>query len=271
MKTTREITIKDRVFTVPDLMRWAGILDRQVSDAPESRVTTNYTVVFEDNYTIEGLAAEVFSDEELNRPSRPIKVEMSLSRRGKPDYIQVRLCAGDHSWAYDNSATIGGDDAHWVNANHTALLDALGKVPPQSFWWKRHRTLLLNLIALGVGNIMDCTIGIISVLTFRIWPGLLGSIPAPSPGSAFWAYGIVVKNFGPWLVVLFVCWLGFLPTAFSIRSWLLSMWPNIEFNFGSRYLRLENRRQKFNVFMALWVIPMIVAAVFEFAKSLIVK
>src|ERR1035437_782775 len=193
MKTTREITLKDRVFTTPDLMRFAGILDRQASDAPDSQVTTKYTVVFEDGHTVEGLASEVFSEEELNRPSRPIKVEMYLDRRGKPDYIRVSLRAGDDSWVYENSVKICGEDANWVNANNTALLDALGKVPPQSFWWKRHRILLLNLIALGVGNIAVCIIGITTEITFRIWPSTIGSRPAPSPGSALWAFDLLVK------------------------------------------------------------------------------
>src|ERR1035437_5757134 len=193
MKTTREITLKDRVFTTPDLMRFAGILDRQASDAPDSQVTTKYRVVFEDSHTIEGLASEVCSEEELNRPSRPIKVEMYLDRRGKPDYIRVSLRAGDDSWVYENSVKICGEDANWVNANNTALLDALGKVPPQSFWWKRHRILLLNLIALGVGNIADCALGIVAEITFRIWPGLFGTIPAPSRGSVFGAYFLIVK------------------------------------------------------------------------------
>jgi hypothetical protein len=112
MKTTREITLKDRVFAVPDLMRFAGILDRQVSDAQDSQVTTKYTVVFEDSHTIEGLASEVFSDEELNRPSRPVEVEMYLDRRGKPDYIRVRLRAGEHTGVYENSVKICGEDAN---------------------------------------------------------------------------------------------------------------------------------------------------------------
>jgi hypothetical protein len=269
MIRTRKIEITDRVFSLPDIQRVAGVLDRNASTTPGERFSTSYEVTFEDDLNIKGSAAEVLNEEELNRPSRPVKIEMRLS--GTHCYVRVDLRAGDSIWANDNAATISGDDANWVNANHTSLLDALGKVPPQSFWWKRHRTLLLNIIALGVGNIVDCILGITVEITIRIWPGIIGSLPAPSPGSAFWAYILVVKTLGPWSTVLFWCWLGNLPLAFSIRSWLLSMWPSIEFNFGSPYLRLENRRQKFNAFMALWVIPLILAAVFEVGKSLLVK
>jgi hypothetical protein len=74
MKTTRDITFSDRIFTVQDLMRFSNILDRHVSGVPGDHC--EYKVTFEDGHQIEGSAAEVFAEEQLNRSCRPIDIEI---------------------------------------------------------------------------------------------------------------------------------------------------------------------------------------------------
>ena len=91
MKTTRGINFSDRVFTRGDLRRFGKILDRQVSNSSSDH--TEYTVIFEDGHKVEGSAAEVFSEEELNRPCRPVTIEIWLhSTQG---YILIRIRSGE--------------------------------------------------------------------------------------------------------------------------------------------------------------------------------
>jgi hypothetical protein len=134
MKTTRDFTFSDRVFTVQDLMRFANILDRQVSDTPGDH--SEYTVTFEDGHEIKGSASEVFADEQLNRSCRPVDIRIWLFVHSPDGHICIHLHSSETSYKYENSITISGDDANWVNANYTALHDAINNVTPQSLWWR---------------------------------------------------------------------------------------------------------------------------------------
>ena len=102
MRTTRHINFKNRVFTVRDLMRFASILDRQVSDT--LRDSCEYAVTFKDGHEIKGSAAEVFAEEQLNRPCRPINIEIWL--HSSVGFIQIQLRSGEPQYTYENSITI---------------------------------------------------------------------------------------------------------------------------------------------------------------------
>lgn len=256
MKTTRYITFEDRVFGVPDLMRLAHVLDPQISVEPGQKVWTEYEVTFRDGHNIEGLAVEVFAEEELIRPSPPFKIEMSLYSYSRA-FIKVNLRCGDSNWKYENSIMISGDDANWVNANYTALEDALKKVAPQDLWWKRHRKLLLAILALGVEASIALIEEPILEIIDHIWPSRNPFI------------GLLHTSAHPLLLVISIqalClgfgWVCALPIAFMIRRWLFSMWPSIEFNFGSPYLRPSMRRQKLNWTLTALIIPIFLGLLF---------
>jgi hypothetical protein len=263
MQQTRKIEIANRVFTISDLMRFAKILDGQSSAEPDLRFSTTYEVAFEDELSIEGRAVEVFTQEELNRQSRPVTVEMRLRCQGADRYIRLNLRAGNQS--YGNAIIIGSDDAGWLNANFTALNFALEKATPQTLWWRRHPTLLLNLIALGAGFIYNFLVEYSTLALIYSRPGLasyLHSLPTPA-----WLEPIGgISGYGPsgWVWR----WLTGFIFAYWIRLWILSMWPSVEFNFGSPYLRPDNRRQKLNAIMTLLVLPIIAAAIYDVVKAL---
>jgi hypothetical protein len=252
MKTTRDINFFDRVFTRGDLMRFASILDRQVSNVRGER--SEYGVTFEDGHKIEGPAEEVFAEEQLNRPCRPYAIEIWLHHPA--GYIHIQIRSGNPIYKYENSIAISGKDEGWVNANYTALHDAVDKVAPQSLWWKRHRTILLHLIALGGGTLEFAVIPFFVRLSIQLWPDLpsrLPDLPLPSPFTFPW----------PWR------WALGLPWAFLIRNWLLSMWPSIEFNFGAKYLRPNNRRQKLYLVLTLTIVPLLVSAAYDVLKEIV--
>ena len=79
MKQTRRIAVSDRVFTAQDLLRIAKILDRQ--DRPtagERHFKTEYEVRFNNNTTIADDSPDVFGDEVLTTPARPVAIRMAL-------------------------------------------------------------------------------------------------------------------------------------------------------------------------------------------------
>jgi hypothetical protein len=110
----------------------------------------------------------------------------------------------------------------------------------------------LNLIALGVGTLEYALLVAMVLVSIRVWPDLPSLVIDSIPLS--W----------PWRWVL-----GF-PWAFLIRGWLLSMWPSIEFNFGSTYLRLENRRKKLKWTLTAVIIPIIIALFYDVMKGLFI-
>jgi hypothetical protein len=265
MIVTRKIPIADRVFKIPDLQRIAAILDRQVSNAPDRMTSTSYEVTFEESMAVEGTAAEVFNEETLTRPSRPFAVEMRL-RSGVPEhYVRVNLFAG--GLPDRNSAWVSGEGADWVNSTCSAIREAIEKTAPQSFWWRKHPTLLLNLIALGTGSIVNFIAEIGADASFRLWPGATTFQSYLNSSPILRAYGDLVAVVGVWWLGLFWGWLWTLPLASSIRRWIFSMWPSVEFNFGSPHLRPDNRREKFNMVLALMIIPLAVSALYDVLKA----
>jgi len=261
VKTTRYITFEDRVFEIRDLMRLANVLEGQVSGEPGRGVWTKCEVAFEDGHDIEGLAAEVFAEEELIRPSLPLKIDMALySSSGA--HISIHLRCGDSGLPYENSITISGDDAKWVNANYTTLEDALRKVPPQDFWWKRHRAVFVAIYALALACALEILGTIVSKVAAHLWHN------SPDSFIGWFLNGGPLLSSGVLIPIVWVfLWVSFLPWAFDTSRRLFSMWPSIEFNFGSLHLRPDTRRKKLNTALTLVIIPIAIAVLIEIAKA----
>ncbi len=258
MQRTRKIDIADRVLTIPDLLRFAKILDGQVHEDPKAQFKTIYEVSFADNLSLEGSAAEVLTEEELNRPSRPVAIEMRLRSTQLVGDRYIRISLRADSTGYGNGIVVSSEDADWMNANVAALHDAVQKIQPQSFWWNNHRTLLLHLLAIGIGSSIDLTLAIIVILTLRLYPGLADKVRAVTlPG---WLIAFYRSPLGSsW----FLRWLMGMPWAPEVRTWILSAWPRIEFDFGSPYLRPVNKRNRIKAVWTLVVVPTLVAALYD--------
>jgi hypothetical protein len=97
--------------------------------------------------------------------------------------------------------------------------------------------------------------------TMRAWPEIprAGSILPSWQGAAL--SFVEFCSSWPWR------WVLGLPWAFQIRHWILSMWPSIEFNFGSAYLRPDNRRQKLNWTLTMVILPIVLAAIYDVLKE----
>ena len=257
MKLTRKINVADRVFTVPDLKRLAKILDEQPSRPPSLEFTTEYEVKFEDEHRITGTADEVLSEEELNRPSRPITIEMRLRCYPADRDIRVDLSAGN--WSYGNAIVVSGDDGQWVNATHRSLEDAVQKVAPQASFWRKHDFLLWLVIGAGVCCLMDIARKLLAFSITKAFP-----VAAKQNASAL-LRGLV---YGPTSPGGWIWFCGFgLSLALPLSFWLLSAWPRVEFNFGNIYFRPDNRRRKFITVWTLVIVPVLIEVGLEAVRA----
>jgi hypothetical protein len=224
--------------------------------------TKKFEVEFEDGTSIEGDSPEVFSDEILTSDSRPVSVSMSFSNLADDSRTSVALHHGSSSY-YDNRIKISGEDTKWLNANFQALKDCVAKVRPQGSWVIRHPTLLLNLIALGIGCLGMLIIDL--GLEILVRTTALGSFRINAP---------------PWLTSIRSSWLmypvgwvlrwitGYFWGAQCVRNWLLNMWPSVEFDFGAVHLQTEKKkRERLNAVWVLVTVPILVTLFYDLAKA----
>lgn len=264
MKQTRTIAISNRVFASQDFRRIAKILDQQDKHAADPRVSTEYEVKFDDNTTVESDSPDVFSDESLTAPARPVAIRMSLRDYARGRHISLSIDHGDSG--YGNVAIVSASEPSWLSENFLALKDALDRTRPQDFWFRRHPTLLVNLIALGIGSlgmliidplvvVLGTTLGLQNVVT---------PLPPDSPWRPVLASAQPFLYVGGWL------WkwaLGFFWGAFQVRRWLLAMWPSIEFDFGLTHLQTEKRRRdRLKAVAALVILPILTTLLYDLMK-----
>ncbi len=250
MKQTRRIKISRKIFLREDLHRIAQILARQqtLAQKADHHSSASFSVSFDDESTIESDSAEIFDDENLVTPARPIAVHMRFLNYKLEREISFSLFHGDG--AYPNYAEIRGLESPWIAENFMAIQKALDIAKPQQFWLRRHQTILLNVISLGIGSLVTTIIALTTAIVFRV-----AGTPKIEASPAVIA--LVKALFGFPGNHLFYAWLfGFSWGAFTIRRWLLELWPNIEFQFGLARLRMEQeRRRRLTLVVTLVVLP----------------
>jgi hypothetical protein len=189
---------------------------------------------------------------------------MSYRNLSDGRFISVSLAHGNSS--YGNEATVRGAESAWVNANSQSLQDVLNRVKPQTSWVRRHETLLLNLIALGIGNAVIVMGHILDGLILKMgWNPTLLRLPAS------WAQAFSTLHWlGPvlFLSIWVFRWLiGIFLGAPAVWRWLLAMWPSIEFDFGLPHLQIEKvQRQRLASVFVLIIVPIFTSLLYDLIK-----
>jgi hypothetical protein len=253
LKQTRRLVISDRVFTSKDLLRIANIVAKQQT-AEHEQGKKKFEVKFDDDTTVESESPEVIQDEWLvEHGRRPIRIEMSYYNFTLDRHIGINLSHGDDS--YGNEVRVSGSGADWVQANFFALKEAVEAVRSQNVWIRRHSNLLVNFIALGIGCLCFLIIELLAIAARKLGvPGL----------KEFWAEWKEVRASGAWPFLYFYGWVwryltGLFLGAFAVRTWLLSIWPSIEFDFGPEHLRREKiKRDRLYSVGALVILPILI-------------
>ncbi len=270
MKQTRKIMIRDRVFALDDLRRIASVFEKQCQLAEKSGhdADIEYYVEFSDNTSVESDSTEVLDDDVLTRTGRPVRIRFDFRNWKLKRYLSFSVVHGDSS-CYGNEASASANEAPWVKENFLSLKEAIEIAKPQRLWPRRHKTLLLILIALGVG----CLIRLFwrTVFGVVIWALDTRSVIRPLPEDSPLRI-LVVQSFP---IVLLLDWLfhwaiGFMVFAFEIRSWFLSLWPSIELDIGPDHLKTERtRRKRLTTIVVLIVLPIALSAVHDVIQHLL--
>lgn len=270
-KKTRKIPITNRVFTLSDLARIASIFREQSGLAQRSSEDFNaaYIVYFSDDSTIESSSPDILDEKFLIGPSRPTGVRFTFHNYTLSNYLSFRLSHGNISYSHGNIAEVSSEDTAWLSQNFLGMKESIETARPQTFWFKRHPTLLLNLIALGIGSSYLLFVELIIQMLFR-YIGLETVIRPLNEGSP-WRDVLLLSR--PFLYVFWWLWawfIGNLTGAYAVRRWLLNMWPNIEFDFGANHLLTEKtRRSRLTLVMTLITVPIFVNLTYDILKQFI--
>jgi hypothetical protein len=85
-----------------------------------------------------------------------------------------------------------------------------------------------------------------------------------------WAQGLRLHDYWPLFYLQEWIWrygAGFLWGAFAVRSWLLAMWPSIEFDFGLQHLQREKiRRRRLAAVFVLIIVPIFASFLYDLIK-----
>jgi len=263
MKKTRTISISNRVFKTKDLTRIANIIDDEDENSSNSK---SFMVRFDDDTTVESESKKILSDEYLNAPTRPVGIKMSWRDYSNDQYITLSLKHGDSN--YGNAVSISGQEP-WLSHKFMALKEAIDQVQPQDIWFRRHPTILLNFIALGIGILGTFVIEILLSGFFYVFE--LDNIISPLPDDSDWRQ--IIQSAQPILYLfdwVFKWGLGFLWGAYFVRKWLFAMWPSIEFTFGLPHQQHEKKRRKrLNTVGALVILPIVIKVIYDLIKYFI--
>jgi hypothetical protein len=266
VKQTRKVRISEKVFTAADLLRLAKVVDIPKDGTSRDHVLTVFKVKFSNETVLESDTSDVLQEESLTAYDRPIGIEMSYSNITKQNYMSVSLSHGEHS--FGNEASVSGADITWVNANFQLVQDALRAVRPQHVWVRRHETLLLNLIALGIGSAGFLMFDLVGWLIFKAvaWRGVV----LHPPSLPLWLSSLL-PVLEPAFVIFNWLWrwvLGLSWGAFAVRDWLLALWPSIEFDFGQPHRQAEKiKRQRLYAVVSLIVLPIVASLLYDLLKT----
>lgn len=266
MKETRQLAIKDRVFTLPDLQRIAGIFEDQYVLAQEAgdHSSVSYTIDFADDTTIEADKAALLSEELFARPVRPMRVEFSCYNYKRDRRLSFSISHGERG--HGNSVRVAGDDGDWVAQNFLRLKEAVETARPQFSAPRRYRSVILHPIALGIGSLGQFGFDVVFSVIF-VHFGVFDQLKPLPEDSTLRA---TLASLLPILYVVGWVWrwvLGMLWGAFAVRSWLLSLWPPIEFEFGPAHHYIERRRrQRLLAVSTLVVVPIAITILYDLIR-----
>lgn len=262
MKITKTIIISDKVVSLDDVLRIANIFQRQKDLAHKAKhyASIEYRIDFTDNTSIEVDDVDMLTEDVVNRSARPIRLHFFFYNHSLSRKVEFTLRHGELS--YENTALVSGAELSWLSETFDALQEAIARFRPQSFWFRRHRSLLLHLIAIGIGSLGMFILGVLvdTVIGHTRMLEFVKPLPADSLRRT------LVPAF--YVFLWMVRWgTGLTWGAYAVRTWLLDLWPTIEFAFGLEHLNIERaQRQRLMAVFSLIVLPILTSVAYDCLK-----
>ena len=264
MNETRRFDIRQKIFTKIDFLNIGKLFLSEYSSAQknENHASIAFRVSCADGTSYESETIELFDDGGILDLKRINTLEITFHNYTLESYMNISVVRGG---GYSDVLIIRGKDQNWVNGIFTRLKEIIDSLKPQDNFIIRHKTALLHIIAFGTGIL------IFSIL-WLIWYRHIEPVKNPSETvktirSFFKTHPYFEKS-----IELFLFWFLGIPWAPYIRSWLLTLWPSIEFDFGPEHLKIEKlRRVRIALVFSIAIIPIVLLIGHDLVKWFFIK
>ncbi len=263
MKETRRLEIKKKIFAKVDILNIGRLFLHEYESARETKNGSSITFEIScvDGTSYESESIELFDEGGIIDLKRINSFEMTFYHYTLDRRMNISAVHG----GYRDYLLVRGCDQNWVNGIFTKLKEIIDSIRPQDNWIIRYRTLVLHIIALGVGRIFYSLLWLI--LYQHIEPSENPSETVKTIRSFFTTYPYLV-----YLINWFLIWVMGIPWAYMIRSWLLDLWPGIEFDFGPEHMKVEKlRRLRISMVCTVGIIPIVLAIGYDLLKYFLAK
>lgn len=264
MRETRHLDIKKKIFTKSNILNIGRVFLNEYQSAQQAgnHSSVTFKINCTDGTSYESESIGLFEEGNVIDLKRTSSLEITFYDYKLDRYINISII---HGGEYNNHLIIRGDEQNWVNGVFIRLKEIIVSIKPQDNCIIKHKTLILHIIALGIGTI------IYSALWFILYRHLE---PIKNPSETVKAIRIFLKTnpLFSYLLDWFLRWFMGIPWASEARRWLLNLWPEIEFDFGPEHLKVEKlRRLRISIVFSIAIIPIILAIVYDIAKNFLIK
>lgn len=262
MEETRRFNIEKKIFKKSDIKNIGKVFLEEYKNAQEKEHNSSITFRLDciDNTSYESENIGLLDDGNIIDIKRTRTIEITYHNYELRRYMNISLIHGN---SYENTLIVRGQDQNWVNGIFTKIKEIIDSIQPQDNWILKHKTLLLHLNALGIGIIFFAIFNLLILQYIEPIENPSGNVLQLR--TFFETYPLFI-----YLVGGFLKWMVGMSWAPEIRSWVLSLWPLIEFDFGPDHLKIEKmRRLRMSIFLSTAIIPLSVSIVSNIINKLL--
>jgi hypothetical protein len=260
MQETRRKPIEWRIVTKDDVRRFAALFANESRQAEKAgaNFTCDYQVVCSDFTTYESGEDDILDDDNILDLKKVISIKFSYWRRMESGSRRLELSL-QRGGGYSDGLSVSGPDRGWVSATFDKMSTIADAMTLQTAWPLRHPTITFWLIALGAGSLSSAFFHSVSTHLPQPLPDL-----SPQAKQSLRNFGLA-HPLSLWLSLGVLIWASRIFSGsivgFPIRSWMFSLWPKIEFDFGPTHTRPEKAKRAAIIVLGGGVLASVLAAV----------
>lgn len=247
MKERKGLPIENKVFSKKDIITLSKLFHTQYENAIKKghRCSICYKMASSvDMASYESESLDLFKDDGIIDTKKISSIEMSFDNYTVNQYINLSI---EHKGSYHDGLIIEGSDKNWVAGTLTTFTDIINSIKPQTHWCIKYKTFLWHLLSLSIGFI------IFYPLYFLTMPYIIKTL---STSDNIIAINNSFKEHQSSNLFILYClsssWLIGYPWAKNAISWLLELWPKIEFDFGPEHMKNEKeKRNRLNLILSI--------------------
>lgn len=256
MQTTRELPIDKKIFSKIDLKKFSKIFTDELKSCEDTDAASmKFKFTFSDNSTIETDSIAIFEDDSIIYSEKCIELDFDFYNYSLDKYVNLKIMP---EYPTLSKIRIRGNDDKWIGYITNLFENTLKQTKPQNNFLLRHVLLIRTVLSLFMGYI---TFMLIKPLIF-----FLASISEINPSpliislAAIVEANLLISILIGLILILFSFYLIGYGIVDSLLTWLLKLWPSIEFDFGPEYLNTEKeRRKRLWIFSSIFLLPFLMS------------